>query len=145
MFRHLFGFGPGQTEVLRPLSSHSTIVRAAFEQGFLGLAMLVLVLLGTLVCAIRLARHTVEVNGVGTGALLGIWLGQVVNSFFIDTLHWRHLWVWAALIWCSYSLMTRQPSNGGTLLRSSPMPAGGPSPGRRATGAPRLVVPRQAR
>ena len=112
MFRHFFGFGPGQTEILRPLSTHSTFVRAAFEQGFLGLAMLTLVLLSTLICAIRLARNTVEVNGVGTGALLGIWLGQVTNSFFIDTLHWHHLWVSAALISCSYSLMTREQLEG---------------------------------
>ena len=125
MFRHVFGFGPGQSEILRPLSTHSTFVRAAFEQGFLGFAMLVLVLVGTLLCAIRLARHTVEVNGVGTGALLAIWLGQVVNSFFIDTLHWRHLWVWAALIWCSYSLMTRESSAERTLPHSSPVPRPG--------------------
>jgi MFS family permease len=44
------------------------------------------------------------VNGVGTGALLGIWLGLLLNSFFIDSLHWRHLWIMAALIWCSYAL-----------------------------------------
>lgn len=141
MFRHVFGFGPGQTEILRPLSTHSSFVRAAFEQGFLGLSMLVLVLLSTLICAVRLARHTVEVNGVGTGALLGIWLGQVVNSFFIDTLHWRHLWVWAALIWCSYMLMERQSSEDANapLSRSSGVPAGRPA------GTPRLVASRQAR
>ena len=110
MFRHLFGFGPGQTEILRPLATHSSYVRAAFEQGFLGLAALVLVLWGTLLCALLLTRRKVEVNGVGTGALLGIWLGQLANSFFIDTLHWRHLWVFAALIWCSYSLVTRPPA-----------------------------------
>ena len=127
MFRHVLGFGPGQTEILRPLSTHSTFVRAAFEQGFLGLAMLVLVLLTTLICAIRLARSTVEVNGVGTGALLGIWLGQVVNSFFIDTLHWRHLWVFAALIWCSYSLLTREQSDEQLHSSSSPVPAGRPA------------------
>jgi hypothetical protein len=130
-FHHLFGYGPGQTEVLLPLSTHSTFVRAAFEQGFLGFATLLLVLVGTFVCAVRLARRTVEVNGVGTGALLAIWVGQVVNSFFIDTLHWRHLWIWAALIWCSYTLMTRERSGSRTLSRSSVMPA----------DVPRLVVP----
>ncbi|MFZ0342013.1 MAG: O-antigen ligase family protein, partial [Gaiellaceae bacterium] len=147
MFRHVFGFGPGQTEILRPLSTHSSFVRAAFEQGFLGLAMLVLVMVTTLICAVRLARHTVEVNGVGTGALLGIWLGQVANSFFIDTLHWRHLWVWAALIWCSYTLMERRESADDVpLSRSSLVPAGEPAGApRKPAGAPRLVVPRQAR
>jgi O-Antigen ligase len=137
MFRHVLGFGPGQTEILRPLSTHSSFVRAAFEQGFLGLAMLVLVLLSTLICAIRLARNRVEVNGVGTGALLGIWLGQVANGFFIDTLHWRHLWVFAALIWCSYTLMERQSAEDDAPLSQS-LPRGEP-------GVPRLVTTRQVR
>jgi hypothetical protein len=145
MFHHLFGFGPGQSEILLPISAHSTFVRAAFEQGFLGFAALVLVLVGTLVCAIRLARHTVEVNGVGTGALLAIWLGQVANSYFIDTLHWRHLWVWAALIWSSYTLMTRETSAGRMLRHSSPVPAAQPSGKRAPAGVAGLIVPRQAR
>ena len=108
MFRHVFGFGPGQTEILRPLATHSSYVRIAFEQGLPGLTMLVLVLGGTLLCALLLVRRTVEVNGVGTAALLGIWLGQLANSFFIDTLHWRHLWIIAALIWCSYALASER-------------------------------------
>lgn len=103
MYRHAFGYGPGQTELLRPLSTHSSYVRAAFEQGVPGLATLLLVFGGTLLCAALLARRTEAVNGVGTAALLGIWVGLVANSFFIDTLHWRHLWIMAALIWCSYS------------------------------------------
>lgn len=31
--------------------------------------------------------------------LLGAWLGLSFQSFFVDTLHWRHLWLVAALIW----------------------------------------------
>ena len=104
MFHHVLGYGPGQTELLRPLSTHSSYVRAAFEQGLPGLATIVLVLGGTLLCALLLVRRRTEVNGVGTGALLGIWLGLLANSFFIDSLHWRHLWIIAGLIWCSYSL-----------------------------------------
>ena len=38
MTRHIFGYGPGQSEVLLPLSTHSSFIRAAFEQGLLGLA-----------------------------------------------------------------------------------------------------------
>jgi hypothetical protein len=37
--------------------------------------------------------------GIGSAALLAAWTGLLVNSFVIDTLHWRHLWVLAALIW----------------------------------------------
>lgn len=111
---HVFGFGPGQADVLLPLSTHSSYVRAAFEQGMLGLASLILIFAGTLVCALILARRRLDVNGVGTAALLGIWLGQMSNSFFIDTLHWRHIWIAAALIWCGYSMVT---------TREAPRPA----------------------
>lgn len=102
MTRHVFGFGPGQTEIRLPISTHSAFARAAFEQGLLGLVTIALVIGGTLVCAIWLVGRTTDVNGVGTAALLGIWLGQVANGFFIDTVHWRHFWIVAGLIWCGY-------------------------------------------
>jgi len=28
---------------------------------------------------------------------MAAWCGLVANSFFVDTLHWRHLWLVAAL------------------------------------------------
>ena len=40
-----------------------------------------------------------DTYGIGSAALLGAWCGILANSFFVDTLHWRHLWVVAALIW----------------------------------------------
>ncbi len=103
--RHVFGYGPGQSEVRLPLSTHETFVRAAFEQGLLGIASLGLVFAGTLVCAFVLVRRRRYIHGVGTAALLGIWLGQAVNGFFVDTMHWRHLWIFAGLIWCGYDLV----------------------------------------
>ena len=39
--------------------------------------------------------------GIGSAALLAAWCGLLSNSFFVDTLHWRHLWVIAALIWAA--------------------------------------------
>ena len=36
MTHHIFGYGPGQADVLLPLSTHSSFIRAAFEQGLLG-------------------------------------------------------------------------------------------------------------
>jgi hypothetical protein len=38
----------------------------------------------------------------------------MANSFFIDTLHWRHLWIVAALIWCAAAVHR---------LRRAPLPA----------------------
>ena len=40
-----------------------------------------------------------DAYGIGTAALLGAWCGLIFNSVVVDTLHWRHLWVVAALVW----------------------------------------------
>ena len=40
-----------------------------------------------------------DAHGVGSAAMLGAWCGLLANSAFVDTLHWRHLWLVAALIW----------------------------------------------
>ena len=49
---HLFGYGPGQVERNLDISTHSLYARAAFEQGTLGLVLMVLLLAGTLYYAI---------------------------------------------------------------------------------------------
>lgn len=96
---HLFGVGPGQFEILAPTPSHNLYIRALSEQGFLGLFAIITFVLGTLVLAARNAVLGRDTYGVGSAALLGIWVGLAFESFVIDTLHWRHLWLVAALIW----------------------------------------------
>jgi len=104
--RPLFGFGPGQVEVNLPLASHSLYARVAYEQGIPGLLTLALLFGLTLVVAMRLASRPSRV-GVGGAALLASWLGLLANSAFIDTLHWRHLWIIGGLIWANYAYSTR--------------------------------------
>jgi O-antigen ligase len=97
--QHPLGIGPGQFEPAVHYSAHSTFIRAFAEQGILGLVSMVGLMLSTLVLAGRnavLGRHT---YGIGSTALLAAWCGLLVNSLFVDTLHWRHLWLVAALIW----------------------------------------------
>jgi hypothetical protein len=48
--------------------------------------------------------------GIGSAALLAAWCGLLANSLFIDTLHWRHLWLLAALIWAGTALRAVYPS-----------------------------------
>jgi len=96
---HPLGVGPGQFELVQPLSAHSVYVRVLAEQGVPGLATLVLLLAGTLVLAARNAAAGRDAHGVGSAVLLGAWCGLLANSAFVDTLHWRHLWLVAALIW----------------------------------------------
>jgi O-antigen ligase len=98
---HVLGVGPGQFEHDQPVSAHSIYVRVLAEQGVLGLAALVALLVGTLVLAVRNALAGRDAYGVGSAALLGAWCGLLANSAFVDTLHWRHLWLVAALVWAA--------------------------------------------
>jgi O-antigen ligase/polysaccharide polymerase Wzy-like membrane protein len=97
--RYPFGAGPGQYESIAQISAHSTYARVLGEQGFPGLLTVAALLAVTLGMALRSASLGRGTFGIGSAALLGAWCGLLVNSFFIDTLHWRHLWIVAALIW----------------------------------------------
>jgi hypothetical protein len=95
------GIGPGQFELLSPVSAHSTYVRALAEEGLLGLLLLLALMVLTLFLAVRNAEAGRDTYGIGSAALLAAWCGLLANSVFIDTLHWRHLWLVAALIWAA--------------------------------------------
>ena len=101
---HPIGIGPGQFEYLSPISAHSTYVRAFAEEGAAGLVLLgglLLVTLGVAVRNVMLGRGTA---GISSTALLAAWCGLLANSVFVDTLHWRHLWILAGLIWAGSML-----------------------------------------
>lgn len=104
------GIGPGQFERVSELSAHSTYVRALAEQGVLGALVFLGLMLVTLAFAARSAVLGRSTYGIGSAALLAAWCGVLANSLFIDTLHWRHLWVLAALIWAGAVLSARYPS-----------------------------------
>jgi O-antigen ligase len=98
---HVLGVGPGQFQFHHPLEAHSTYVRVLGEQGVLGLVAWLVLSGGTLFLALRNVVHGRDAYGIGSAALLGSWCGLLVNSLVVDTLHWRHLWVVAALIWAA--------------------------------------------
>jgi O-antigen ligase len=110
-----FGAGPGQFERLAGISAHSTYARALGEQGFPGL-IVVLGLLGlTLAFAVRNAARGRSTYGIGSAALLAAWCGLLVSSAFVDTFHWRHLWLVAALIWAGRMLPAPRYSSDATV------------------------------
>jgi O-antigen ligase len=95
------GIGPGQFELRAPISAHSTYIRVLAEQGIVGFFVIAFVIFGTLLLALRnvvLGRGTFGITSV---ALLACWCGILANSLFVDTLHWRHLWIVAGLIWAA--------------------------------------------
>jgi O-antigen ligase len=119
--RYPFGVGPGQFELVAPISAHSTYVRVLAEQGLPGFAAFLALIVFTLGAALANAVAGRDTYGIGSAALLGAWCGILVNSFVIDTLHWRHLWVVAALIWAGWARrrirlprVSQSPSESGT-------------------------------
>lgn len=96
---HPLGVGPGQFDVISPVSSHSLYVRSLSEQGVLGLVVIVATIVATLAFAVMNVIHGRDTYGISAAALMAAWCGLVANSFFVDTLHWRHLWLVAGLIW----------------------------------------------
>ena len=101
---HPVGIGPGQFERTSEVSAHSTYVRALAEQGVVGVLLILLLMILTLGFAARNAALGRDTYGIGSAALLGAWCGLLANSFFVDTLHWRHLWLVAALVWAGTAL-----------------------------------------
>ena len=110
---HPLGVGPGQFDVVMPVSAHSLYVRVLAEQGVLGVAALIALLAVTLALAVGNAVAGRHAHGVGSAAALGAWCGLLANSLFVDTLHWRHLWLVAALIWVA-ALSRRVSAHGGS-------------------------------
>lgn len=93
------GIGPGQFEILSPIAAHSTYIRSGAEQGLAGFAAVFTLLFGTLLVAARNVITGKDSAGIGSLGLLAVWCGMLANSVFIDTLHWRHIFVFAGLIW----------------------------------------------
>ena len=106
---HPVGIGPGQFEAVSELSAHSTYVRALAEEGVVGALLIFTLMLLTLGFAARNVVVGVDTYGIGSAALLAAWCGLLVNSSFVDTLHWRHLWLVAALIWAGTALRAGYP------------------------------------
>jgi O-antigen ligase len=106
---HPLGIGPGQFERISDLSAHSTYVRALAEEGVVGALLLLGLMLLTLGFAARNVALGVDTYGIGSAGLLAAWCGLLANSSFVDTLHWRHLWLVAALIWAGTALRAGYP------------------------------------
>ena len=106
---HPLGIGPGQFERISELSAHSTYVRALAEEGVLGAFVVLGLVVLTLGFAARNVALGVDTYGIGSAGLLAAWCGLLANSSFVDTLHWRHLWLVAALIWAGTALRAGYP------------------------------------
>ena len=90
-----FGVGPGGWP-----TAHSLYAKTLAEHGVLGVTALA-VLIGALV--VPLAQRALQEPAANTvlpaALLLALIVGQLANSFVIDTIHWRHFWMLLGLAW----------------------------------------------
>jgi O-antigen ligase len=104
------GIGPGQSEVLFNYSTHSMYLRVLSENGAGALIALLIFIGATITRSITLIRRAEnqwlrEINVV----VLATIAGHLVNSFVIDTVHWRHIWFIYSLPWVSAQLRKPAP------------------------------------
>ncbi|BCB05664.1 O-antigen ligase family protein [Bacillus sp. KH172YL63] len=103
-----WGVGSGQSEMLFNHSTHSLYVRILTENGVIGIiSFLAFVGLSISQCFKQISCLQGMKQGLFVVILASI-IGLLFNSFFIDTLHWRHFWLLLALPWC----MTDKPDHG---------------------------------
>jgi len=116
--RSPFGVGPGRTDDVFGLEPHNLYLHVLVEGGWLaGLSFYGVIGL-TFLHARRLMRWASPLRDefiVIVSALAGI----LTQSFFIDSTHWRHLWLMLGLAWGLIAVAARQ----GVLRRPVSLPS----------------------
>ena len=92
MMSPVLGIGPGNYTEVSTRGAHNLYIRALGEKGIIGLLLLAIPIM-----ALIFNKKAYRQNRFAISSFYGI----LVNSIFIDTLHWRHAWVLAALILCT--------------------------------------------
>ncbi|MGG0664080.1 O-antigen ligase family protein [Viridibacillus arvi] len=92
------GVGPGQSEILFPLAPHNLYARILTENGFLGFISFSAFLIVSIIKSFQSSRQLGSYSSYYV-MISAVIIGHVANSFFIDSLHWRHLWLILALAW----------------------------------------------
>ncbi|MBM7560336.1 O-antigen ligase family protein [Marinitoga litoralis] len=85
----LSGIGPGNYEEITNYSAHNTFLRYLGERGLLGIITLYIFLI-----YIFLKAYQIKDNIFLLASLTGL----MINSYIVDTLHWRHMWILFVLI-----------------------------------------------
>ena len=103
--QHFWGYGPGEAnrfaERLNAEESnaaHNTYIRLLFENGYLGLAVFMLLVVASILVGAKTLRCRGE-SVLYCSCGLAVVVSVAANAFFVDTLHWRHFWIFVAIIW----------------------------------------------
>lgn len=102
------GIGPGQSELVYDYATHSLYVRVITEYGIAGFIFFAIFILLTVFRAFAKCCSRGSPLRPYFIVFFACLIGILFNSFFIDTLHWRHFWFLLALPWLpseSHSLL----------------------------------------
>jgi hypothetical protein len=92
---HLLGIGPGQFELLMNYATHNLYIRIIAENGWLALLFFLTMLVFIFIQLWKNRKETIW--GIPIYLILSGYIGLLVNSYFLDTLHWRYLWFYLGL------------------------------------------------
>lgn len=92
------GVGPGRSTPVLGMDPHNVYLFMFLEAGWLGGLIWAVFALSTLWLALRLLRWRSDLrdHAIVVGCSL---IGALAQSLFIDSGHWRHLWLLFALAW----------------------------------------------
>lgn len=101
-----FGIGPGQSEMIfeskalrRTGATHSLYLRVLAETGIIGALSFLSIIIITIRKALWLSFFGMEKYRSLHCAFAAALGAMLVNSFVIDSIHWRHFFVLIGLIW----------------------------------------------
>ena len=92
------GIGPAQTPYFLGMEVHNVYLQIAMEAGWIGAigfyCFLIVTVWKTFWFCLQPSEHQPLVT-----AMLGCLLGIIIQSYFIDSAHWRHFYLVTAIIW----------------------------------------------
>lgn len=94
------GIGAGQSEKEYHFSvaPHNVYLFVLIETGWIGALAFISFLGLTLWKALRFLRFSLDIQPIYT-AIFASFVGLLVQSFFVDSLHWRHMYLLAGMLW----------------------------------------------
>jgi O-antigen ligase len=109
-FSNPLGVGPAQSFLLLSYATHNVYLRIFSENGLIGFLSFTAFVVITLTRATILSQKAMQSGQRSLFALVSAALfGTLINSFTIDTLHWRHFWLLLALGWTPVWLRADYP------------------------------------
>jgi O-antigen ligase len=105
------GVGPVQSFLMLDYATHNVYLRVFSENGILGFLSFTVFLLITLLRTLLLSQKAADRSQRALFALVSASVcGTMLNSFTIDTLHWRHFWLLLAFGWMPLWKSNRTPA-----------------------------------